>query len=94
MTVKQAQEINQKFLDLRDSINSLGKTVDVKKVVIDSLKVEKQKVDTSLNVTSEKLSVSTKQAEAEDKKHWREKRTWAGWMFFSFAVTVMLGFLK
>jgi hypothetical protein len=27
MTVKQAEEINKKFLDLRDSINALDKTV-------------------------------------------------------------------
>jgi hypothetical protein len=93
MTVQQAQEINQKFLDLRDSINSLGKTIVVSKVEIDSLKTEKQKVDTSLNFTSEKLLISNKKAEDEDKKHWREKRTWAAWMGLSFVFTVLVALL-
>jgi hypothetical protein len=101
MTVKQAQEINQKFLDLRDSISSLGKTVDVSKVEIDSLKTEKQKVQIDLNSTSEKLTTTGKQmevvtmlAQEEDKKHWREKRMWAMWMGLSVAVTVLVGALK
>lgn len=95
MTIKQAEEINKKFLDLRDSISSLDKTVSINKVEIDSLKVEKQKIDSSLTLTFEKLSISDKKIENldtlvkdEDKRHWREKRQWAGWMIFSFLTTV------
>lgn len=95
MTIKQAEEINKKFLDLRDSINSLDKTVTISKVEIDSLKVEKQKIDSSLVLTSEKLTTSDKKIETldtlvkrEDKQHWREKRMWAGYMLLSFITTV------
>jgi hypothetical protein len=101
MTIKQAQEINQKFLDLRDSINSLDKTITVKRVEIDSLKTEKQKVQVDLNTTSEKLTATDKQmevvtmlAQEEDKRHWRQKRMWALYMGLSFAVTVIVGALK
>jgi chromosome segregation ATPase len=101
MTVKQAEEINKKFLDLRDSINSLGKTIVISKVEIDSLKTEKQKIDSNLVFASEKLLVSDKKVETldtlvkdEDKKHWREKRMWAGWMFFSIVMTVVVAAIK
>ena len=101
MTVKQAEEINKKFLDLRDSINALDKTVNISKVEIDSLKTEKQKIDSSLLLTSEKLSTSDKRIESldtlvkdEDKKHWREKRMWAGWMLLSIVTTVVVAALN
>jgi septal ring factor EnvC (AmiA/AmiB activator) len=101
MTVKQAEEINKKFLDLRDSINALDKTVNISKVEIDSLKTEKQKIDSSLVLTSEKLSTSDKRIESldtlvkdEDKKHWREKRMWAGWMLLSIVTTVVVAALN
>lgn len=101
MTVKQAEEINKKFLDLRDSINSLGKTVTISKVEIDSLKVEKQKIDSNLVVKSDMLLNSYKKIESldtlvkdEDKKHWREKRTWAGWMLLSIVMTVVVAALN
>ena len=101
MTIKQAEEINKKFLDLRDSISSLDKTVTVNKVEIDSLKVEKQKIDSSLVLTSEKLTTSDKKIETldtlvkrEDKQHWREKRIWALWMFFSVVTTVVVAALN
>lgn len=76
MTVKQADEINKKFLDLRDSISALDKTVTITKVEIDSLKVEKQKIDSNFVYVSEKLVVSDKKIETldtlvkdEDKQH-------------------------
>lgn len=101
MTVKQAEEINKKFLDLRDSINSLGKTIVVSKVEIDSLKTEKQKLDSNLVFTSEKLTTSDKKIESldtlmkdEDKQHWREKKMWAVWMFFSIVTTVVVAALN
>lgn len=101
MTVKQAEEINKKFLDLRDSINSLGKTITVSKVEIDSLKTEKQKIDSTLILTSEKLTTSDKKIESldtkiknEDKQHWREKRMWAGWMLLSIVTTVVVAALN
>lgn len=101
MTVKQADEINKKFLDLRDSISALDKTVNVNKVEIDSLKVEKQKLDSNFVYASEKLVVSDKKIETldtlvkdEDKQHWREKRMWAVWMFFSIVTTVVVAALN
>ena len=101
MTVKQAEEINRKFLDLRDSISSLDKTVTVSKVEIDSLKIEKQKIDSSLVLTSQKLTTSDKKIETldtlvkrEDKQHWREKRIWAGWMLLSIVTTVVVAALN
>ena len=101
MTVKQAEEINRKFLDLRDSISSLGKTVTTSKVEIDSLKTEKQKLDSNLVFTSEKLFNSDKKVEElnifvkdKDRDYWKEKRTWAGWMFLSFLTTVGVALLN
>ena len=93
MTVKQAEEINKKFLDLRDSINSLGKTITVSKVEIDSLKFQKQKLDSNLVIASDKILTSGKQVEDLstsmkdlDSRYWREKKMTAGWMILSFLV--------
>lgn len=94
MTVKQADEINKKFLDLRDSISALDKTVTITKVEIDSLKVEKQKIDSSFVRTTEKVLTLDTLVKDEDKKHWREKRTWAIWMFFSIVTTVVVAALN
>lgn len=101
MTVKQAEEINKKFLDLRDSINSLGKTIVVSKVEIDSLKTQKQKLDSNLVLTSEKILVSDKKVEdldayikKTDKQYWQEKKQLAGWMVLSFALPFIVMLLN
>jgi len=63
--------------------------------------VEKQKLDSNFVYASEKLVVSDKKIETldtlvkdEDKQHWREKRMWAVWMFFSIVTTVVVAALN
>ena len=101
MTIKQGQEINQKFSSLSDSINTLNKTISETKSEVVTLSIQKQKINLALDTTFQKLSTSDKEIErlnsmlkAKDKQHWNEKTNWAGWMFFSFIVTVMVGALK
>lgn len=101
MTLKQGQEINQKFSSLNDSISSLNNLLNQKKSEVVGLNVEKQKLDTSLVLFKDKLSVSEKeiivlneQLKKNEKFYKSERTKWAGWMFFSFMVTVILGALK
>ena len=101
MTIKQGEEINKKFSSLSDSINTLNKTISETKSEVVTLSIQKQKINLALDTTFQKLSTSDKEIErlngmlkAKDKQYWKEKTNWAGWMFFSFVVTVMVGALK
>lgn len=101
MTVKQGQEINQKFLFLNDSITSLNRSLFDKNSEILFLSNEKQKLNNNLLVTSEKVNLLDNEIKRlntfivkQDRQHWDEKIRWGGWMFFSFVLTVVLGSLK
>lgn len=101
MTLKQGIEINQKFSSLGDSINTLNRIILDTKSDVATLSVEKQKIDLTLGVTSQKLTASDKEIErlnallkTRERQFWKEKQSWGGWMFFSVAVTVMVAALK
>ena len=101
MTIKQGQDINQKFMDLTSEIKSLKDSISKKDSEVISLKSENNSLNTSLNsitVKSQGLEDNNSKLkiiiEDNEKSHLSERRKWAGWMFFSFVVTVMLGALK
>ena len=101
MTIKQGQDINQKFMDLTSEIKSLKDSISKKDSEVISLKSENNSLNTSLNsitVKSQGLEDNNGKLkiiiEDNEKSHLSERRKWAGWMFFSFVVTVMLGALK
>lgn len=101
MTIKQGQDINQKFVDLTSEIQSLKDSISKKNSEVISLNNDKSNLNNSLNT----ISIKSKDLESENiklnlllKKHQElfsnEQKKWAGWMFFSFVVTVMVGALK
>lgn len=101
MTIKQGQDINQKFMDLTSEIKSLKDSISKKDSEVISLKSDNYSLNTSLNsitVKSQGLEDNNNKLkiliEDNEKSHLSERRKWAGWMFFSFVVTVMLGALK
>ena len=101
MTIKQGQDINQKFMDLTSEIQTLKDSISKKNTEVISLKSDKTNLNTSLNtisVKSKELEVDNNNLrlllEKNEKSFLNERKNWAGWMFFSFAVTVMLGALK
>ena len=101
MTIKQGQDINQKFMDLTSEIQTLKDSISKKNTEVISLKSDKTNLNTSLNtisVKSKELEVDNNNLrlllEKNEKSLLNERKNWAGWMFFSFAVTVMLGALK
>ena len=101
MTIKQGQDINQKFMDLNSEIQLLKDSISKTKTEVASLKSEKTSLNTSLNT----ITLKSQGLEDENSKlkilldknqkfFINERKKWAGWMFFSFVVTVMLGALK
>ena len=101
MTIKQGQDINQKFVDLTSEIQSLKDSISKKNSEVISLNNDKSNLNNSLNT----ISIKSKDLENENiklnlllKKNQElfsnEQKKWAGWMFFSFVVTVMVGALK
>lgn len=101
MTIKQGQDINQKFVDLTSEIQSLKDSISKKNSEVISLNNDKSNLNNSLNT----IFIKSKDLESENiklnlllKKHQElfsnEQKKWAGWMFFSFVVTVMVGALK
>ena len=101
MTIKQGQDINQKFIDLTSEIQTLKDSISKKNTEVISLKSDKTNLNTSLNtisVKSKELEVDNNNLrlllEKNEKSFLNERKNWAGWMFFSFVVTVMLGALK
>ena len=101
MTVKQGQDINQKFMDLTAEIEFLKDSVAKKTIEIKTLYTEKKNLNNSLSSITiksqgfEEENIRLKKLiEQNDNEHLIERRKWAGWMFFSFVMTVMLGALK
>ena len=101
MTVKQGQDINQKFLELNDTISKMKSHLENKSVQINTLVQDKTNLDSLVN----HFSIKTNVLNDENKKLREiirikendfiiERRNWAGWMFFSFVVTVLVGALK
>ena len=101
MTIKQGQEINQKFSSLNDSILLLNKNLEDKKTELVIVDKQKKSSDSNLLFSMDKIMISNQEIERlnktivdRDNKFWGEKKIWAGWMFFSVAVTVLVAALK
>jgi hypothetical protein len=101
MTIKQGQDINQKFMDLTSEIQTLKDSISKKNSEVISLKSDNNTLNSSLNLVTVKSNGLEENnnklkilIEDNEKSHLSERRKWAGWMFFSFVVTVMLGALK
>lgn len=95
MTVKQGQEINNKFLYLNDSLKNLNNNLFENKNKYVILKAEKTKTDSILSMTSYKLDLSDKEIKKlndeirhRESDHWIEKNRWGIWMMFSMVVTL------
>ena len=101
MTVKQGQEINETFSVLKDSIGRLNNSLTETSSELFLVKNKSLKLDSTLKVTSSSLLISEEEikrlnslVKKNESTYWQEKKIWAGWMFFSVVVTVMLGVLK
>lgn len=101
MTVKQGQDINQKFMELTNEITKLNDSLSQSKNNIVILKSEQESLNSSFGVLTiksrgfeEENTKLKKMLDDNERSHWSERKKWAGWMFFSFVVTVMLGALK
>lgn len=101
MTLKQGQEINEKFSTLSDSILILKKNITERKNEIVVLDFEKKNLDSTIIKFQDRIVFSEKeinrlneQLKIQDLKFWREKKTWVGWMLFSFFMIVTVGALK
>jgi len=101
MTIKQGQDINQKFTDLTSEIQTLKDSVSKKNVEVITLNSDKNTLNTSLNsITVKSIALQDENDKLRiliknnEELHLNERRKWAGFMFFSFVVTVMLGVLK
>ena len=98
MTLKQGEDINQRFIVLNDSIKTLNESIsdkvvklnlsDLEKSKLDSLLVDKNKI---ILITEEELKKLRKIMEQRDKLHQQERTQWGLWMFFSFIITVLVG---
>lgn len=98
MTLKQGEDINQRFIVLNDSIKTLNESIsdkvvklnlsDLEKSKLDSLLVDKNKI---ILITEEELKKLRKMMEQRDKLHQQERTQWGLWMFFSFIITVLVG---
>ena len=101
MTVKQGEDINKTFSVLKDSINILNTNSIKANNELLSTKDKNIKLDSTLQLASNSLLTSENEIKRlnelikkNESSYWQEKRTWAGWMFFSFMVTVLVGALK
>jgi len=101
MTVKQGEDINKTFSVLKDSINKLNTNFVKTNNELLLVKDNSLKLDSTLQLTSNNLLTSESEIKRlndlikkNDSLYWHEKKTWAGWMFFSFMVTVLVGALK
>lgn len=97
MTLNQGQEINNKFSSLNDSLKVLNKSLLENKSKVNNLKIEKQKLDSILWITSYRLDASDKEIKKmndffreREKSYWRERREWGIWMVFSTIVTAVV----
>jgi len=101
MTIKQGQDINQKFMELTGEITKLNDSLNQSKNKIIVLKSEQESLNSSFGVLTiksrgfeEENTKLKKILDDNEKTYLSERKKWAGWMFFSFVVTVMLGALK
>ena len=101
ITKKQGENINKTFSILKDSINRLNINFVKTNNELLSAKDKNLKLDSTLQLAFNNLLISEneiKQLNILLKKnelfYWQEKKTWAGWMFFSVIVTVLVGALK
>lgn len=101
MTLKQGEEINNKFSSLNDSINKLN--INSSKLTEELMFARsiKIKTDSTLKTAVDSLTVSESEIKRltglikkNESYYLAEKKTWAGWMFFSVVVTVLVGALK
>lgn len=97
MTVKQGQEINNKFSYLTDSLKNLNNNLFENKNKYVILKTEKTKIDSILSMTSYKLDLSDKEVKKlndlimyRENNHLREKNLWGIWMMFSIVSTLFV----
>lgn len=101
MTLKQGEEINKKFSTLNDSILLLNKQISLSSDSLKSTVNQKVKLSFDLSQTTDSLNFSNLEVKRlnqllikKEKEFWNEKKNWAGWMFFSVAITVMVAALK
>jgi len=101
MTLKQGNEINNKFSSLNDSLISLNKKLNSTQETITVFQTQNKELNDNLSVSNKNLLNSDLEIKRlnqllidREKKFWVEKRNWGGWMFFSFAITVMVAALK
>ena len=101
MTLKQGENINKQFSDLNDSIITLNKQLLFTNSSIKTLEVQKIELNKNIVDVNDSLSSSNNQIKRlntlltkREREFWNEKKNWAGWMFFSFFVTVMVSALK
>ena len=101
MTIKQGQDINQKFIDMNSDIQNLKDSLIIKNGDVINLSSEKNKLNTSLNtmtiksfdLENENLKLKKSLQDQED-LFLSERRKWAGFMMLSFVITVILGVFK
>lgn len=101
MTLKQADDINQTFSNLKDSLKLSDKK---NKIILDSISIlnnDKNKLINNIIISEKNIETKNVELGILQKKldeqlglYDREKIKWAGWMFFSFVVTVLVGALK
>lgn len=101
MTVKQGDDINNRFISLNDSIKALGNNVkllsdsiSVKKDIITSLDLSLTQTKSQLLVTEEEIKRLNDLIIKNEKTHMSERRSWAGWMLFSIFTIVVVGAMK
>lgn len=101
MTIKQGQDINQKFLDMNLDIQKLKDSLSKKNTDFTNLSNEKVRLNSTINdMTLKSLDLENensnlkKNLQDHEDMFLHERRKWAGWMFFSFVITVMLGVFK
>ena len=101
MTLKQANDINQTFSNLKDSLVLAEKKSKMMSDTIFILSNDKNKLINNLSITEKhietkniELDILQSKLKSQEKLYSSEKIKWAGWMFFSFMVTVLVGALK
>lgn len=101
MTLKQGEEINNKFSSLNDSINKLNINSSKLTEELVSAKSMKIKSDSTLKIAVDNLTVSESEVKKlndlikEKESYYRkEKRTWTGWMLCSVVITVLVAAIK
>ena len=101
MTLKQGEDINKKFSTLSDSIKALSEQITITGKTVQTLETEK--VELSKNISNVNKDLANSYSEINklnillakrDREFWNEKKSWGGWMLFSFMVTIMVAALK